>query len=358
VDDGSTDHTPKVLGELANADNRIHLLQKANGGIVETLNLALQHCSAEFIARQDADDLSDPIRLQMQWEYLKAHQDCVAVSCGARHIDVHGNPTTEVAFGSLGGSADPFFIPAKEFYLLHPFVMVRHSLLKRAGNYRYVYNSEDTDLFWRLSELGVLHIADVILGSYRMHDRSISGGSILNGRIMAVGSQLAALSARRRRSNRPDIPFPKGAIDEYRDAKSLWNIYNLAKKNLDAEEAAYLRVATSAKLLELAAYRPYNIDRQDARFIREAYLQNKTYSPRQLSSFRFLISTTAARLVKKGMLHQAIVLAPPSLVAEAIFRLLAPHLPPSLNRAAATFGKRISYTLFRTDSPRRPTRPD
>jgi glycosyltransferase involved in cell wall biosynthesis len=351
VDDGSTDHTPRVLAELANLDNRIHLLQKPNGGVVETLNLALQYCGAEFVARQDADDISDPIRLERQYDYLKVHKDCVAVSCGARHIDVDGTPTGHVTFGSLGELANPYSMYATEFYLLHPFLMVRRSLLRKAGNYRFVYHSEDTDLYWRLSELGSLHIDDIVLGSYRMHDQSISGGSILNGRIMAVSSQLAALSARRRTANRPDIPFRKEAINEYRKAQSLRGICNVAQRDLDAHEAAYLRIASSAKLLDLAAYRPYNIERQDAHFIREAYVQNKIYSPDQLSGFRFLISTTAARLIKNGMLNDAITLIPPSLAGEVIFRLFAPYLTESLHRVSASFGKKISNMLFKVKKP-------
>jgi glycosyltransferase involved in cell wall biosynthesis len=333
VDDGSTDDTPKVLAELAREDSRVHLLRKSNGGIIETLNFGLAHCRAEFVARQDADDLSDPIRLAAQVDFLRTHQDCVAVSCGARHIDVHGESTGHVAFGSRGGSTDPYWIPAREPYLLHPFLMLRRSILERAGNYRYVYNAEDTDLYWRLRELGRIDIDNKVLGSYRMHDQSISGGSVLNGRIMALGSQLAALSARRRKSNRPDILFRKEAVDEYRKAGSLQGICAAAQKNLDAEEAAYLRIATCAKLLQMEAYRPYDLEIDDARFIHDTYVQNELFSPKQLAEFRYLISTAAARLLENGALREAIALTPRPLAVEVCLRFLALYLPQSLYRA-------------------------
>jgi hypothetical protein len=94
--------------------------------------------------------------------------------------------------------------------------MVRRASVVGLGGYRYVYHSEDTDLYWRLLDHGQLHNLDSILGDYRMHSGSISGSSIVNGRIMSLGSQLAALSARRRRSRLPDSVFPKDAIVRYR----------------------------------------------------------------------------------------------------------------------------------------------
>src|SRR5579862_1049526 len=77
IDDGSTDETPELLSKLAREDPRIVLLRKPNGGIVDALNFGLDHCRAEFVARQDADDVSDPDRLAAQVKYLEMHPDCV-----------------------------------------------------------------------------------------------------------------------------------------------------------------------------------------------------------------------------------------------------------------------------------------
>src|SRR5262249_15146104 len=77
IDDGSTDRTPEVLAALAARDSRITVLTQPNGGIVDALNAGLRLCRAEFIARQDADDISDPSRLEMELDYFRSHPDCV-----------------------------------------------------------------------------------------------------------------------------------------------------------------------------------------------------------------------------------------------------------------------------------------
>ena len=54
------------------------------------MNAGLRLCKAEFIARQDADDISNPSRLDVELAYLRTHRDCVAVSGAAKHIDEQG----------------------------------------------------------------------------------------------------------------------------------------------------------------------------------------------------------------------------------------------------------------------------
>ena len=66
VDDGSTDDTAAIVGEVAAADPRVELHRQANGGIVDALNAGLQRGQAEFVARFDADDLSYPDRFARQ----------------------------------------------------------------------------------------------------------------------------------------------------------------------------------------------------------------------------------------------------------------------------------------------------
>ncbi len=60
VNDGSTDRTQDILNKIAKADERVQVLTTLNGGIVSALNAGSQICSAEFVARHDADDLAYP----------------------------------------------------------------------------------------------------------------------------------------------------------------------------------------------------------------------------------------------------------------------------------------------------------
>src|SRR6516165_2981991 len=271
VDDGSTDRTPEVLAALAARDSRIIVLTQPNGGIVDALNAGLRLCQAEFVARQDADDISDPSRLAVELDYLRSHTDCIAVSGAVKHIDAQGRFLGTIQTFPQPHRADPRWAPSREPYLMHPFLMVRGEDLQAIGGYRYVCYSEDTDLCWRLQERGKLKNLDTTLGHYRVHARSISSASIINGRIMALSSQLAGLSALRRRTGRPDLSFPKEAIAEYQSTRTLLKLWELGKRQLDDDEAGYLRIALAAKLLELTDYRPYEPDIDDCQFIRDAF---------------------------------------------------------------------------------------
>src|ERR1700678_736185 len=121
IDDGSTDRTPEILAALARQDDRIIVITKPNTGIVDALNEGLQHCTAEFVARQDADDLSDPSRLAIQINHLKNHPDCIAVSGAVRHIDEAGRFLGQIQSVPPPDRSDPRWAPSREPYLIHPF---------------------------------------------------------------------------------------------------------------------------------------------------------------------------------------------------------------------------------------------
>ena len=89
IDDGSTDHTPEILQSVSDPRLRV-VTHQTNEGLVATLNEALEIGLGEFFARQDADDLSHPERLQKQVDFLRAHLDCVLVGTEAIQMDARG----------------------------------------------------------------------------------------------------------------------------------------------------------------------------------------------------------------------------------------------------------------------------
>jgi Glycosyl transferase family 2 len=339
VDDGSTDQTPEVLAALAARDSRITVLTQSNGGTVDALNAGLRLCQAEFVARQDADDISDPSRLAMELDYLRSHPDCVAVSGAVRHIDEQGRFLGTVQRFPQPDRADPRWAPSREPYLMHPFLMVRRADLQAVGGYRYVYYSEDTDLYWRLQERGAMQNLDTPLGKYRVHTRSISSASIINGRIMASSSQLAGLSALRRRTGRADLHFPKEAITEYRNARTLSKLWELTKRQLDDDEARYLRIAVASKLLELSSYRPYELEFSDCQFIRGALDELSRLPHPNRKDLSRLYARAGARLLISGRFREMATLTPPRLYLPMIIRALFRFFPASARNFRARVRK-------------------
>ncbi len=311
VNDGSTDGTRAIVERLAAADGRIVPIHRPNGGIVDALNAGLAACTADLVARHDADDLAVPDRFEKQVEWLRSHPGCSAVSGSIVEIDEAGRELSPQSGPRSPDLADPEHYPQWEPYLVHPFLMMRRAAVEAVGGYRYVFHAEDTDLYWRLQETGGLANMPDLLGYYRIHGGSVTSASTLNGRIAAVSSQLAGISAMRRRAGRPDIAFPKSALAEYAQARTLKGIVRLGSRGLDEDEAARLAASASAKLLEVSAYRPYELDAEDCSFIRASVMRalpSMTPDNRALCVRR--LSGTAARLAAQGHVSAAMRLSP------------------------------------------------
>jgi glycosyltransferase involved in cell wall biosynthesis len=309
IDDGSTDATPEILADIAAVEPRLLVVTRQNGGIVEARNEALRHAEAEFIACLDSDDIAFADRLERTRAYLRAHPGCVAVGGAVEHVDEGGAPLLGFQQSGPPGNADAAKIPALEPYIVQSTLMARRADLIAIGGYRHVPNSEDSDLFWRLSERGALVNLPETLGRYRVHTASISS-TLHNGRIMAVGSQLGALSVLRRRAGRADIAFSREMHDALKACATLHDMIEIAARGLDADEARHLRIAAACKLMELARYRPFEPDRADCSFIRAALAHAAALAPENRKEVTWYVTVTAARLVRKGLLAEAFALTP------------------------------------------------
>lgn len=93
-DDGSTDHTPKILNryKAQYPDKFVLLRNETNRKLPYSLNHCLEHVETELVARMDGDDWSAPDRFQKQVSFLKEHPEYdlvgtgVAVSDGEKKI--------------------------------------------------------------------------------------------------------------------------------------------------------------------------------------------------------------------------------------------------------------------------------
>ncbi len=321
VDDGSTDATPALLAKVAAEDHRITVVKKPNGGIVDALNLGLSHCTAQFIARFDADDIAYLDRLQVQIDYLRMYSDCIAVGGRVDPIDASGRMIASQSEPLPIDLADPSWAPAREPYLIHPFMMTRRAAFEEVGGYRYVTNSEDSDLYWRLAERGRLHNLPVKLGKYRMHSESISSQSVVSGRIMAVCSQLGAVSALRRRRGASDLKFPKTMQAELKARSTLQEMWETASKQLEPSEAAHLCIAASAKLMELASYRPFRLERSDYEFIGSALQDSARLTLANQKEVRRYLSKAVSQFALQWGIRDAFRLSSSATFAEAMIRV-------------------------------------
>jgi len=322
VNDGSKDETGAILDEMAAADARIVAAHKQNDGIVEARNTALSHANAEFIACLDSDDIAFPDRFERTLAYRNARPDCVAVGGAVAHMDEHGAPLSGLQQSGPPDAADAAKAPALEPYIVQSTLMARCADIVAVGGYRHVPNSEDSDLFWRLAERGALVNLPDTLGKYRVHTASISS-TLHNGRIMALGSQLGALSALRRRAGKADLAFPRALHEALKRTPSLEEMVQIASADLEPVDVRHLRIATACKLMELARYRPFEPDQADCAFIRAALPFASALTPQNQKEVGWYVTVTAARLARKGMVLEAFALTPPQHYAIAAARFVS-----------------------------------
>jgi len=153
VDDASTDNSLQEIKRIS--DSRLILFSNdKNKGYLRTINSLLLHTKGEYIAFQDADDLSHPDRLKLQFEYLIANPEISIVGTNYAVISEKGKiirshsaeENSEVLAKQLE-SGNPFQKPS---------IMFRREVFLKIGGFREEFLtlkniSEDYDWLLRAS---------------------------------------------------------------------------------------------------------------------------------------------------------------------------------------------------------------
>ena len=258
VDDGSSDDSPGILAEYAARDHRIRVIHQENAGLTRALITGCNAASGEFIARQDADDVSLPGRLAKQVQLLRSDSRLVFVSCQAQVIAPEGEivlshtrPITPEAATELllyGGSGPPG----------HGTVMFRRDAYIRAGGYRpEFYFAQDCDLWFRLAELGMLSYSPEFLYQYRLAPGSLSGSRNPVKRLFADAVDECRALRLKGLSEEPVLLYCrtlKNRIHERSDSSEAGTMYFLGRNLLQTHPLAALRY-----LLQSMIKKPCNL---------------------------------------------------------------------------------------------------
>lgn len=154
VDDGSRDDSGEMLRAQARSDRRYRVIPGPASGLVAALNVGLEHCRGELVARLDADDAMTPQRLELQAEAFQREMTLDVVSCRVRSIPRarlgKGFSLYDSWLNSLLTHDDILRERFVESPVAHPSVMARRSALEGVGGYRDMGWAEDYDLWLRL----------------------------------------------------------------------------------------------------------------------------------------------------------------------------------------------------------------
>lgn len=174
IDDHSTDSTREVALQCARDDPRLKILSNPGKGLLDGLNFGLREARAPYVARMDADDISEPSRFAKQMDYLHRHPDCVVLGTGVICIDAAGWPLYRPPVSTDDAAIRNELLYNLSGKICHPSVMMVKAAVCSVGGYQQAYHFEDIDLFLRLSRLGKLANLPEPLLRYRLLATSIS----------------------------------------------------------------------------------------------------------------------------------------------------------------------------------------
>lgn len=97
IDDGSNDHSYKIVEKYANLDARIKLIRQKNKGVAAARNIGLQLASGDYMMSCDADDYFEWNAVESCVKVCMSHTDCDAVFFNAKMF------TNEKCFTALVG---------------------------------------------------------------------------------------------------------------------------------------------------------------------------------------------------------------------------------------------------------------
>lgn len=148
--DSSEDETSEIISNYK--DSRIRYIYNKNFNLSESLNYGISISANEYIARMDADDISDVNRIKEQLYYLDNKEDLDIVGTNYFLINKNGNVLYEKKMPEFHNDIE-FMMPITAS-ILHPTIFFKKKAILEINGYSSEYKTEDVDLFLRLIEKG------------------------------------------------------------------------------------------------------------------------------------------------------------------------------------------------------------
>jgi glycosyltransferase involved in cell wall biosynthesis len=175
VNDGSTDGTRTILSEYEARDARIRVIDQENAGLTAALRKGCALAIGEFIARQDADDWSHPLRLERSIELLDRSPQVVMVSSWTQYVDPLGDVVETVERPADPDVATRRLLHERSGPPAHGSVTFRRDAYEAAGGYRACfYYAQDSDLWLRMGERGLIAYVPQYLYHARLSPEGVS----------------------------------------------------------------------------------------------------------------------------------------------------------------------------------------
>ncbi len=206
INDGSTDGSEQIAASFQ--ERGVILWNQQNQGPGSAMNRAIRYAREQkipYLARMDADDISDPKRLEAQINLLEKYPAAAACSANCHYIHAE----TGKILSSSTISTSPALIRWEIRHGLHGLIqgasVFRTIALDAIGGYRMNFQrAEEVDVFLRLLDRYELRNCKEFLYSIRYHTDSYSLENVHKN----IYYQFYALDcARARRQGKPEKSY-------------------------------------------------------------------------------------------------------------------------------------------------------
>lgn len=150
IDDRSTDD---AISALDKSDRRLKVFTCKGRGVVDAFNTGFELARGEFVARMDADDISQPERIQCQLEYMENNPTMDLCGCC---VDIFSDTGIKGGLARyqawLNSVREPQQVHQQIFIespLPNPGLFFRKTVLSQLNGYRNTGWPEDYDLLLR-----------------------------------------------------------------------------------------------------------------------------------------------------------------------------------------------------------------
>lgn len=221
VENGSTDDTLRVAGDLAAQDPRIRVARSDGRGVSHARNCGLDLAQHDWVLFLDADDWILPRHLAALTSILAARPLLDAVHCGWRRVAPSGETLVE-EIGSADEDLFPVFARTCAF-AIHACVVRRSAVLEVGGFDVTLRTCEDWDVWQRIARAGArfaLHPEVLAIYLARPNSASMDGHQMLRDSLKVIGRAFE----RDARVPRPLPAYAGGLSAELLPTARLYNL--------------------------------------------------------------------------------------------------------------------------------------
>lgn len=165
LDNPNNKKIEKIIKKYLKRDKRIILIKNKNNiGLTKSLNIGIKQAKGKYIARQDADDISLPERLENQFNFLEKNKDIFLCGTNCSIIDETGKYLMKRLKLVVGYKNIKKELP-KHNCFIHTSIMFRNKNIFYREKFKYI---QDYDLYLNMLTRGFkLENLNKVLVQYR-----------------------------------------------------------------------------------------------------------------------------------------------------------------------------------------------